>query len=236
MQIPKLKAASQRGSEPAIVSEFNVKKTLLGKYIVSYACPHCAAQLRSSESELGQEYDTCPECRMPFSVTSDASEEMEAVRLAAREAKRNKRNEKRLAEEQRKLRLEEEILRHSQPLMQAEKSERERRRQLVESYESESVSEPRTRPCPFCRETILEGAIKCKHCGSNLDAAEKDDALAGCLGLLLGPVGLWYKGHWAAGFAWLVMTMIFAISSAGLLLIPCWIGMAIHAASAKPRG
>ena len=30
---------------------------------------------------------------------------------------------------------------------------------------------------------------------------EKSDGTAGCLGLFLGPVGLWYKGQWAAGFA-----------------------------------
>jgi ribosomal protein L37AE/L43A len=26
----------------------------------------------------------------------------------------------------------------------------------------------RLRTCPFCKETIREGAIKCKHCGSEL--------------------------------------------------------------------
>ena len=25
-------------------------------------------------------------------------------------------------------------------------------------------------PCPFCREPIISGAIKCKHCGSNLES------------------------------------------------------------------
>jgi len=63
----------------------------------------------------------------------------------------------------------------------------------------------------------------------------KSNALAFLFGLLLGPVGLWYKGHWAAGFAWLVMGMI--VSAATLLLAAplFWIGMALHAAVAEPR-
>ncbi len=29
--------------------------------------------------------------------------------------------------------------------------------------------------CPFCKEQILEGAIKCKHCHSELKALEKEE-------------------------------------------------------------
>ena len=93
-----------------------------------------------------------------------------------------------------------------------------------------------TVPCPFCKELIVDGALKCKHCGSNLSAAKKSDTAAGCLGLFLGPVGLWYKGHWAAGFAWLAMAIVLGLASGGWLAPVCWIGMAIHAASAEPRG
>lgn len=89
--------------------------------------------------------------------------------------------------------------------------------------------------CPYCREEILAGAQKCKHCGEFLLAPEKSNALAGCLGLFLGPVGLWYKGHWAAGFAWLAIGIILVISTAGLAAPILWIGMAIHAAVATPK-
>lgn len=64
---------------------------------------------------------------------------------------------------------------------------------------------------------------------------EKSDLAAGCLGILLGPVGLWYKGHWAAGFAWLAMGIIFGILTSGIAAPVFWVGMAIHAATAKPR-
>ena len=90
--------------------------------------------------------------------------------------------------------------------------------------------------CPFCRERVVAGALKCKHCGSNLAAAGKSDTAAGCLGLLLGPVGLWYKGHWAAGFAWLAMAVLLGVASGGWLVPLLWIGMATHAAGAKPKG
>jgi len=62
---------------------------------------------------------------------------------------------------------------------------------------------------------------------------EKSSATAGFLGLFFGPVGLWYKGHWAARFAWLVMTAILAPT---IIAIPfCWAGMVIHAISAETR-
>jgi len=99
----------------------------------------------------------------------------------------------------------------------------------------ETTENAATAPCPLCKETIIAGAQKCKHCGSDLIAPDKSDALAGCLGLALGPVGLWYKGQWAAGFAWLVMTLVFGIVSGGLVAPFMWIGMGIHAAVAKPK-
>ena len=63
----------------------------------------------------------------------------------------------------------------------------------------------------------------------------KSNGVALLLGLLLGPVGLWYKGHWVAGFAWLVMAVIIMIPTYGLAAPVFWIGMAIHAAAAEPR-
>ena len=63
------------------------------------------------------------------------------------------------------------------------------------------------------------------------------DALAGCLGLFLGPVGLWYKGQWLAGFAWLAMAILVVAGSGGLGIVFApvfWFGMCIHAIVAKP--
>jgi hypothetical protein len=69
---------------------------------------------------------------------------------------------------------------------------------------------------------------------SSATATEKSNFLAFLLGLFLGPVGLWYKGHWVAGFAWLVMFAIMIPVS--LFAAPIfWIGMAIHAGTAPAR-
>jgi hypothetical protein len=71
---------------------------------------------------------------------------------------------------------------------------------------------------------------------SSPPAASHSNALAFFLGLFLGPVGLWYKGRWALGFLWLVACAIL-IPATGLLAAPVlWLGMALHAASARPAG
>lgn len=92
--------------------------------------------------------------------------------------------------------------------------------------------------CPFCHGPINLGVVKCRHCGEFLSAASQSDGTAGCLGFFLGPVGLWYKGHWAAGFAWIVGFFIVVLGTGGIgvILAPVfWIGMAIHAFQAKPK-
>lgn len=95
--------------------------------------------------------------------------------------------------------------------------------------------------CPYCDGPISEEAQKCRHCGEFLTDTGHSDFLAGCLGFFLGPVGLWYKGQWAAGFAWIAawffifMPVVFFTAGLGIVLVPfLWIGMAIHAAAAKP--
>lgn len=75
---------------------------------------------------------------------------------------------------------------------------------------------------------------KQKQARQTVDQA-KSDMTAGCLGLLLGPVGLWYKRNWAAGFAWLVMAILLGVVSGGLLAPVLWLGMAIHAYQAEPQ-
>jgi hypothetical protein len=65
----------------------------------------------------------------------------------------------------------------------------------------------------------------------------RSNAVAGFLGFFFGPVGLWYKGHWAAGFAWLAVIVIVALAKGGVGIVFApifWIGMIIHAIVAKP--
>jgi hypothetical protein len=69
---------------------------------------------------------------------------------------------------------------------------------------------------------------------TSIDRPQKSNLIAFLLGLLLGPVGLWYKGQWAAGFAWLVIAAI-ALSMTVFLAPLFWLGMAFHAAVASPK-
>lgn len=88
--------------------------------------------------------------------------------------------------------------------------------------------------CPACAKSVSATAHACPGCGHQLMVA-KSDALAGCLGLALGPVGLWYKGHWGAGIAWLVVGTIVCLGT-GLLAAPfVWLGCGLHAMMAKGR-
>lgn len=57
-------------------------------------------------------------------------------------------------------------------------------------------------PCPFCRELILEGAKKCKHCGSSLDENHGVAKFAGKKHFVLGIGLLLVIGCGIAGSMW----------------------------------
>jgi len=49
------------------MSTVQLKKSLFGKYSISYACPHCDERLSSPIGETGKN-DSCPNCNMGFIV------------------------------------------------------------------------------------------------------------------------------------------------------------------------
>jgi TM2 domain-containing membrane protein YozV len=73
--------------------------------------------------------------------------------------------------------------------------------------------------CPYCKEDILDGAIKCKHCDSVLTSdggmsrpsSSKSKTVAGVLALLLGHIGIhkFYMGSWGWGIIYILFVLTF---------------------------
>lgn len=97
---------------------------------------------------------------------------------------------------------------------------------------------PASVSCPACRSILEQGVLRCRFCGEDFRGSNKSNGLAAVLSLFLGPLGLWYKGCWGAGFAWIAGVIIIMVATGGLgiLLVPFfWIGMAVHAYNARPK-
>jgi TM2 domain-containing membrane protein YozV len=82
--------------------------------------------------------------------------------------------------------------------------------------------------CPFCREEIQDGAIKCKHCSSMLLNASqatgvaksgKSKVAAGLFGILLGGIGIhkFYLGRIGWGIVYLIFCWTFIPAIVGLI-------------------
>lgn len=114
---------------------------------------------------------------------------------------------------------------------------REREAELREGEEIDAefdaarrrASRPTTKRCPFCRETVLIRAVKCRHCGEILDddlAREREPrgwnpGVAAVLSLVIPGAGQMYKGQVFAGLVWLFGTLI----GYAFCLLP---GVALH--------
>lgn len=95
---------------------------------------------------------------------------------------------------------------------------------FLEAESSEST-------CPFCKEQILPGAVKCKHCGEFLNKSEqkkKKGPVAGVLSLFIPGSGQMYKGEFASG-----LFMFIVVCGLYLSMIPLFqlVGLAFHLAT-----
>jgi TM2 domain-containing membrane protein YozV len=95
-----------------------------------------------------------------------------------------------------------------------------------------AASPDATKCCPYCGETVLAIAQKCKHCGEYLDESLRQSrmpappkqwnpGIAAVLSLVIPGVGQMYKGQVANGIAWL----IFVVGGYLLFVIP---GVILH--------
>ena len=208
--------------------QYSVHRNLVGLHFVKYVCPKCKTRLRSPLADAGN-VDKCPDCGQDLTVPG-AREKREAD-----SAKRDAAVERRLKQEERK-QVEDERKAAATNAQRQRRLEQQRLQQQYEFERRELANQPVS--CPYCGRQIQRGVQKCGHCGEWLIGTGHSDAVAGALGCLLGSVGLWYKGHWAAGFAWLAAIFLTALATGGfgLLLAPLfWIGMAIHAAAVQGR-
>jgi len=83
--------------------------------------------------------------------------------------------------------------------------------------------------CPFCKEEIKDGALKCKYCGSMLaDASQttravstsgKNKIAAGLFAILLGGLGVhkFYLGRIGWGIVYLIFCWTFIPAIVGLI-------------------
>lgn len=216
-------------------------KNVLGKWVVKYDCPKCKLRFKSPIGEAGEK-DACPECGCEFIVPGQAKR-IEVERLATEQAEE--------AEQLKALRQSEAQAKKEQKQLEAvalQREEENRERELRQQAQFQRSQEAAVvRPamlvwCPYCHGEIHRGVKKCRHCGEFLVGTGHSDVLAGCLGFLLGPLGLWYKGHYLAGLAWFAFWLFFVLfvlltSGVALLALPfaplLWIAMAIHAACVK---
>jgi len=232
-----------------------VTKSLIGAPSVKFNCPGCRVRLTSSLREAGDR-DACPECGCAFDVPGVTErQQLERRENAEREKHAIEREQAaaaklQAAQERAAKRAEELEVREQQRAEAVERLQARMRSQQAPAsetpfaaYQSPAASPPPLRSpaaaaCPYCGGDVPTRAQKCRHCGEWLVRTNHSDGLAGCLGFLLGPIGLWYKGHWAAGFAWITAAILFGLVlfPYGFLLFPIFlIGMTIHAAAAKGR-
>ena len=84
---------------------------------------------------------------------------------------------------------------------------------------------PAAATCPYCREEILAGAVKCKHCGEFLTRVQpkRGDGAAAVMSFFIPGLGQIYHGRIGSGLAWL----FFVVLGYAVFIIP---GLILHLA------
>lgn len=149
---------------------YEIKKNLLGQYVVHYGCPKCGERLKSAMTDSGNA-DSCPVCQARFVVPgSHERERMFTEQEAARIQKEERQREKEIAAEELRRQQFADLTQLEQE--QAELAEAIQQCEQECQHEQQNRFPPTERRCPFCAEQVQPTAIKCKHCGEFIDGRQ----------------------------------------------------------------
>lgn len=180
--------SADRGKTHAMAVE--IKKTLLGKYLVVYECSNCKERLRSKKEDIGNQ-DICPTCQTKYRVPGakeleavlrreqdeiDRKNKLAADKAAEKEAQRAAKDVKKAKEERAKKAAQALDNAEEEKLGFAKMDQLAQRLAVQQRGPAQSItptSHTGTRRCPFCAEEIQASAIKCKHCGEFLDGRQQ---------------------------------------------------------------
>jgi predicted RNA-binding Zn-ribbon protein involved in translation (DUF1610 family) len=200
-----------------------IKQGLLGRYTLSYDCPHCSSPLKSALDEAGTS-QPCPDCGRGFTVPG--KEERDRIRSEQERDAQVRREEKERAHR---------LKRDKQIELVAERKriadDNRRRRIAAENYEQELAASKMNEicRCPYCGEEILAQAKKCKHCGEFLDGELRrrnaprkwSPGVAAVLSFIIPGLGQMYKGQIGNGLVWMIVVIIGYV----MMIIP---GLILH--------
>lgn len=132
---------------------------LSGRYAIGFQCPSCSLAMTATADEVEQN-EICPECGILFVVPGA---EILAERLNKKEKEQQTAQRRKGAESDHEQRKD-----HDDEVLLAEAfspSNTTKESGGTSSHSKKISDETERKPCPFCKESIISSALKCRFCG-----------------------------------------------------------------------